>query len=156
MWPQRGPALGLCSRQNSGHAAKGIRDWELEEEQSVGGISIPSPSAWHAPRNRQARQTELAVGIYGKTVIALGLPTFCCSRSARPTQAHALCRELEPAEKYPAVLEDVSGGGASAEELALGHGCVVGLRVRKQPWHGFACLGLSLCRTGKQQPKRME
>lgn len=73
-----------------GHAAKGIGDSELKEEQSVRGISIPSPSSWQAPRNRQARQTELAAGIYGETVRAPGLPMFRCSRTARPTHAPAV------------------------------------------------------------------
>ena len=117
---QEGPPANQDHTGGYGHVAKGIRDWELEEEQSVGGISIPSPSSWQAPGNRQARQTELAAGIYGETAIALGLPTFCCSRTACPTYAPALSWGLEPAEKYQAVLEDVSGGGASAEELALG------------------------------------
>lgn len=64
---------------------RGIRDLELEEEQSVRGISIPSPSSCQAPGNRQARQTELAAGIYGETVRAPGLPMFHSLRTAWPT-----------------------------------------------------------------------
>lgn len=100
--------------------AKGVRDWEPEEEQSAGGISTPLPSSWQAPGNRQARQTELAAGIYGETAIALGLPTLCCWRRACPTCAPAFSGGLEFAEKSQAVLEDVGGGGTGTGGLALG------------------------------------
>lgn len=59
--PNMGQPWGSAAAKS---LAKGIRDWELEEEQSAGGISIPLPSSWQAPGNRQARQTELAAGIY--------------------------------------------------------------------------------------------
>lgn len=127
-WPQCGSALGLCSCQNHGHVAEGIRVWELEEEQSVVGISIPSTPSWQAPRNRQAKQTELAASIYGETVVAPGLPTFHCSRTECPTYSPAVGSRW-------ALL----GAGACRKVLGCVGGCQLWWHKCMKPGSGTRC-----------------
>lgn len=96
------------------------------------------PASMGKPRQRWGCQRFAAGGVHAQHTPLLYLGGWSLQRNIR------LCWRMS------VVL------AGAPEGWLWGHWCVVGLRVWKQPWHGFARLGLSLCRIRKQKLKEVE